>query len=571
MFKNFRNWKNLKITHGIIFIWILSLISTGLIGILGVGNLKQLNKNIEIIYDQQLLTIQRLGEINGEIGVLRNAFTKVIDRAYNDEYTQIVAENDELIRKNLQQLSQHTASKDSKDSQIISSIMEKYNIYMDFYNTIKGQKQRGEAIDNSLTQQAGKVGTEISSLLEELVEYHRQAAEVVNKNSKESYQSSKSMFLIVIIVLIVIVSMLSLFILSIIKSSIKEFTNILEVISSGDFTVEVEKNETNEFGIMKKDLGLTIAEVAHILKSVQESTVSVNEQALSLSAVSEEMTSSSQEVANAVQGVAEGSSSQAGELVEMANILSAFGNALDSIVLSVEDVDINAKSINKMAKTSNDKMEQLVTSINSIGSAFKDVSAKISELGMSVNKINEITALINTIADQTNLLALNAAIEAARAGEAGKGFAVVADEIRKLAEQSKSSSAEIDNLITLISSETKEVINTTNEVNGELSNQVSTVDSSISSFKEIINAIENILPLIESVSLEINKVNEDKNEIIGKIETASAVAEENSSTSEEIAASSQEMNASSEGVARTAEALSTMSSETLEEINKFKL
>jgi methyl-accepting chemotaxis protein len=117
-----------------------------------------------------------------------------------------------------------------------------------------------------------------------------------------------------------------------------------------------------------------------------------------------------------------------------------------------------------MAKISNDKMTQLVTSINSIGSAFKDVSNKISELGMSVNKINEITALINSIADQTNLLALNAAIEAARAGEAGKGFAVVADEIRKLAEQSKNSSGEIDNLITLILSETKEVISTTNEV-----------------------------------------------------------------------------------------------------------
>ncbi len=566
-----KKFKNLKITHGIIVICVLAIISTGLIGILGLSNLNQLSKNVDIIYEEQLLTIEKVGTINADMGVLRNAFTKVIDREYNDEYIQTVEENDKLIRENLQQLSQHAAGKDSKGSEIINSIMEKYNVYMDIYKGIKAQRQQGQVASPSLTQEAGKIGTEISALLDELVEHHRQQAEILNNNSKESYESSKSTFSTIIIIVIAIVSMLSLFILKLIKSSINEFTEILEVVSSGDFTIEVEKNQTNEFGIMKKDLASTIDAVSHILKEVKESIVSVNEQAVSLSAVSEEMTSSSQEVSNAIQGVAEGSSSQAAELVEMANILNAFGNAVDSIVLSVEDVDGNAKNINKMAKISNDKMTQLVTSINSIGSAFKDVSNKISELGMSVNKINEITALINSIADQTNLLALNAAIEAARAGEAGKGFAVVADEIRKLAEQSKNSSGEIDNLITLILSETKEVISTTNEVNGELSNQVSTVDSSIDSFKEIISAIENILPLIESVSLEINRVNEDKNEIIDKIETASAVSEENSSTSEEIAASCEEMNASSEEVARTAEILSNTSSKTLQEVNKFKL
>ncbi|WP_374703487.1 methyl-accepting chemotaxis protein [Bacillus sp. Marseille-P3661] len=71
----------------------------------------------------------------------------------------------------------------------------------------------------------------------------------------------------------------------------------------------------------------------------------------------------------------------------------------------------------------------------------------VQQLETSSKQITDVVKMVHAVADQTNLLALNSAIEAARAGEHGKGFAVVAQEVRKLAEQTKSSVADIQKLV----------------------------------------------------------------------------------------------------------------------------
>ncbi len=94
------------------------------------------------------------------------------------------------------------------------------------------------------------------------------------------------------------------------------------------------------------------------------------------------------------------------------------------------------------------------------------------ENSKNVERINELTDEILSISSQTNLLSLNASIEAARAGEAGRGFAVVADEIRQLADSSKETANNIQEINSMVLELVHELINSSNEIVDYMENTI---------------------------------------------------------------------------------------------------
>ena len=136
---------------------------------------------------------------------------------------------------------------------------------------------------------------------------------------------------------------------------------------------------------------------------------------------------------------------------ELAQEVLTIVNDLDASQLKLEknafDVINSSDTSLNLVKDGIGAVNHLVGKIDELNEAVKLSQKNIEQMKEVSNVIAGFAKVISGIANKTTILSLNASIEAARAGEHGRGFSVVAQEVQSLANQTKSSSAEISTKI----------------------------------------------------------------------------------------------------------------------------
>lgn len=238
--------------------------------------------------------------------------------------------------------------------------------------------------------------------------------------------------------------------------------------------------------------------------------------------------------------VAKGMESQTASVVDISESVS-------QTEINISDVADRAVEMNKLSGDNASFTEKGYEQIDSLSEQINQVDSNIGELAEFMNNLNDqsnqiesMLARVTAIAAQTNLLALNSAIEAARAGEHGRGFAVVSNEVKKLAESSRGAAEDIGEIVRKIGASCRSLTDQIYFSKAAIHRSKNSAAFSRELLEQISSNTKDVVSQSSQVENKTLLLRQAAGTIVEEINSISSVTEQTSASVEQILASMEE-------------------------------
>ena len=513
--------KNITIAQRIVLMIFTAVLALLLIGTVGLNVASKGTASIREINDVTLKSIKSLAALQHSFMEARtNMYVIFLDSADEkmDAVEKRVTELSEQIDRQIKEY--EALISDEQDRKLLSNDAANIKAFIAAFRAEALpllRRYENEKARVIMQDKLGTLGDQTIKGFDQHLAYNEKLAAETTQHTLESAELGRNTSLIVIVLGVAAVGVLGFFLLTNIKSSLRQIQSMVHHIESElDFTIRVDVRKQDE-------IGQTTAALNRLLDKLQDNLKSLASGAQSVAASAHLMVTTSNEVASASNMQSEAASDMAATVEEMTV-------SINHVADRAQEANRLSSESGQLATTGEKVIGQTVADIQDIATTVKEAAKMIEGLEQHSQEISKVVAVIKEVADQTNLLALNAAIEAARAGEQGRGFAVVADEVRKLAERTSTSTQQIAHTIDAMRGSASDAVGSMQRVVTKVTAGVERAQEANTAIHQIGGGSRSAVAMVEEIASAIREQGSATNNIAMQVERIAQMSEESSAS-----------------------------------------
>ena len=309
---------------------------------------------------------------------------------------------------------------------------------------------------------------------------------------------------------------------------------LMKTAEEGDLTVSAPVKGSDEIAQLCSSFNHMMHKIRKLINQTQDVITETLNSSEILTTSTTQSVSTIQELAVAVSEIAQGTTTQALDAQKSTQDMAILANSMENVNEKTTHLLANTDGAKSLIETATSTMHSLTTTMNSSLEMSNNICTSIVELNALNQNIEDVMKLVDSISEETNLLALNASIEAARVGEAGKGFAVVANEVRRLADESKSSTVNVRTTLSTINQKMNETVSLAEKSQQIIKNQEQVVGETHKVFFNIVEILSIMTAELQDVSENIHSMQTLKEIMVGQIDNIASVTQESAASTEEV-------------------------------------